>query len=376
MDLLGEKICDKLFGQEHSAQPRSLISKEDINIRQFNAVVKLFNRPWWRRGWIIQEIIGAGRFRENVLLHCGNSKKKWEDVYCAIEGIWSTYLNYVDIESDSSVQGASWKTLIKATSSHSILGHASDLELEDWLKHLKYFETSEPKDKVWIGCLLTQHREPLSGLNLQYQQSLRETYTFIAHHLLHCEGSLRILERCADYLDLPSWVPDWQLSEASALSGAKPERFKAGGPLELCYEVSENSYLHLKGFHIGCATRFPRLRDTSILVPRILDRYAAEIGSTYQLTGEPSMNALVRTMFTDRSEGIHYAWEWLDAKEEGDRLPMPNYQDSKFPGESESYHWPKNQSVLFTAWAMNGRKYFVSADGYIELVPEKAQKAA
>ena len=40
-------------------------------------------------------------------------------------------------------------------------------------------------------------------------------------------------------------------------------------------------------------------------------------------------------------EGIHYACEWLIAKEEGERLPMPKYQDSEFPGESESYDQPK-----------------------------------
>lgn len=355
MDLLGEKICDKLFGQDHFARPHSLISEEGGNIRHLNAVVKLFDRPWWRRGWTIQEIFGAGRIRENVLLHCGNSKKKWEDGFWAIRDIWSNYLNHVGVESDSSVQGAWWKTLIKATSNHEALGHASDLELEDWLTLLKYFETSEPKDKVWIACLLTRHREPVSGLNLQYQQSLRETYTFIAQHFLHSEGSLRILERCADYSDLPSWVPDWQLSEASPVSGGKPDRFKACGPLELFYEILENSYLHLKGFNIGCAARFPPLRDTYILVPRILERHAAEIGSTYHITGEPSMNALIRTMFIDMSEVIHYAWEGL-------------------PGEGESHDRPKNRALLFTALAMNRRKYFVSANGHIGLVPEAAQE--
>lgn len=79
-------------------------------------------------------------------------------------------------------------------------------------------------------------------------------------------------------------------------------------------------------------------------------------------------------MFTDTSEGIHYAWEWLIAKEEGERLPMSTYQDSEFPGESDSHGRPKNQAVLFTVLAMNGRKYFMSANGYIGLVPEAAQE--
>lgn len=172
MDRLGENICDKAF------RPGALRTASFPHIRRRrkhtpiqrghqalpSAVVAArldYPRDYW--GWEV---------RENVLLHCGNSKKKWEDVYGAISDIWSTYLNRVGIESESSVQGAWWKTLIEATSNHEILGHASDLELEDWLAHLKYFETSESKDKVWIACLLTQHREPVSGLDLQYQQSL------------------------------------------------------------------------------------------------------------------------------------------------------------------------------------------------------------
>jgi hypothetical protein len=70
-------------------------------------------------------------------------------------------------------------------------------------------------------------------------------------------------------------------------------------------------------------------------------------------------------MFIDMSEVIYYAWEGL---------PMPKYQDSEFPGENESRDRPKNRAVLFTALAMNGRKYFVSASGYIGLVPDAAQE--
>ena len=151
------------------------------------------------------------------------------------------------------------------------------------------------------------------------------------------------------YSDLPSWVPDWQLSKAWPLFGMKPDRFKACEPLELFYEILENSYLHLKGFYIGCATSFPPLRHTCILLPRILEQHAADIGSTYLITGEPSMNALIRIMVTDGSGGIHYAWEWINAKEEEEGLPMPTYQDSEFPDESESHDRPTKRAVLFSS---------------------------
>jgi hypothetical protein len=371
VDLLGEQICEKLFIQEPGAHSHSLML-EGGNIRYLIAVLKLFHRPWWRRGWIIQEIIGAGTLRENVLLHCGNSKKRWEVVYFAIRQIWDIYFRQVGSERESSMHGAWCKKLVGATRNPESLGHAWDLELEDWLALLKSFETSEPKDKVWIACLLTQHREPISGLNLQYQQSLQETYIFIAQHLLRSQGSLRVLERCADYSDLPSWVPHWRLSETAPLSGRKPDRFKARGPLELFYEILENSDLHLKGFYIGCAARFPPLKHTSILDPRILERNAAEIGSTYYITGEPSINALIKTMFTDMPAVIHFAWEWLRAIEEREIRSMTKYRSSEFPFEN---YFPRgSQAALSTALAMNGRKYFVSANGYIGLVPEAAQE--
>jgi hypothetical protein len=93
MDILGYPFCDKLLGKELLEESQSSLPDEPQNIRRLKAVVKLFSRPWWQRGWVIQEVVEAGRCQENVLLHCGHSQKQWELVFSSVEDIMETVLS-------------------------------------------------------------------------------------------------------------------------------------------------------------------------------------------------------------------------------------------------------------------------------------------
>ena len=44
-------------------------------LRKIEAVLRLCNRPYWRRLWIIQEVILA----RNAMLHCGKNSASWDD---------------------------------------------------------------------------------------------------------------------------------------------------------------------------------------------------------------------------------------------------------------------------------------------------------
>lgn len=268
-----------------------------------------------------------------------------------------------------------WDTLIVVTCSPLYLVRASDHSIEEWLSNIRSFETTDPKDKVWIACPLAQHREPISGLNLQYRWSLRETYAFIAQHLLHSQGSLRVLEYCSNSpSDLPSWVPDWRFPKADPISAPQADRFKACGTSELFFEAVENTYLHVKGFYFDWA-RAPLPQDEyrNMRTARILRRLAEAVGPTYQITGEPSMKALIRIAFADSSEEYQDAWQWYVASEEERMLPKPKYRGSDFPGEQSTHSHLITQALLHTKYAISGRKYFVSTKGYVGIFPEAAQ---
>jgi hypothetical protein len=60
MDLLGYSFGDKLLDKDLLEGSQSSIPNELQTMRRLKAVIKLFSRPWWQRGWVIQEIVEAG----------------------------------------------------------------------------------------------------------------------------------------------------------------------------------------------------------------------------------------------------------------------------------------------------------------------------
>jgi hypothetical protein len=377
MDLLGYSFGDKLLDKDLLEGSQSSIPNELQTMRRLKAVIKLFSRPWWQRGWVIQEIVEAGRCRENVLLHCGYSQKQWELVSLSMKAVVLAYVKLRQLWSkrESPEHEALWGTLVEVTHSPRCFVQASDHSIEEWLDNLRSFKTTDPKDKVWIAFLLTQHHEPIPGTNLQYRWPLRETYAFVVQHLLRSQGSLRVLEYCRTPPDLPSWVPDWRSAESRPISGGKADRFKACGTSELFFETVDKTYLHVRGFCFDWVGVFlPQEEYTNMGAPRTLRRLRKVVRPTYGITGEPSMKALIRIAFTDLSEEFQDAWQWYVASEEERVLPKPEYRGSDLPGEQDTHAHLILQAVLRTEYAISGRKYFVSAKGYMGLVPKATQE--
>lgn len=48
---------------------------------KWTAISKLFQRPWFMRSWIIQEVILA----RDLIVHCGSDHIRWEDLYEAVK---------------------------------------------------------------------------------------------------------------------------------------------------------------------------------------------------------------------------------------------------------------------------------------------------
>jgi hypothetical protein len=85
IETISEDFCGRLVDQELLEDSQPATTEEMESTRRLKAPIKLFSRPWWRRGWVIQEIRERGWSQDNVLLQCGRSQMRLEVIVAAVE---------------------------------------------------------------------------------------------------------------------------------------------------------------------------------------------------------------------------------------------------------------------------------------------------
>ncbi|XXG95846.1 hypothetical protein Hte_002117 [Hypoxylon texense] len=214
LDLLQE--VSEVINQPE-AMDKLIASKHRQN--HFTALVHLFERDYWRRLWVVQEVLNA----RSVRVLCGTSSLPWKTYTDASEAF---KLERHSRQLDRCFPGWHWisqQRLPYAT----ILGSLGPASIHD-LRIYKYAEansllevlracrqklTSEPKDKVFgvFGILPKDVRDEFPN----YSASLKEVYINVVDFILRSTGRLDVICEAIYYpthtsvTTLPSWVPDW-----------------------------------------------------------------------------------------------------------------------------------------------------------------------
>ena len=165
----------------------------------WNALSRIFSRPYFRRSWIVQEVALA----RHAVVHCGPHVIDWdllaaagsyqmgqlpsnpEDAHDAIAAIMELHRNV----------------------------HGRSINIVDTLFMSYRFNCTDPRDKVFAMLGLTE------ALVLQpsYYARVEDVYLTTTQYLILEFGNLDIL--CCVFhpktiATLPSWVPDWQAQPA------------------------------------------------------------------------------------------------------------------------------------------------------------------
>ncbi|UKZ59560.1 uncharacterized protein TrAtP1_000861 [Trichoderma atroviride] len=182
----------------------------------WQAIQSLFERPWWKRIWIVQELtMGAmGIKLGNAAIHCGQAHVSWTNVVIAAARMKAhqddrrqTFPAITDIlELDS----------LRDTAGHFLFKPSSQAWF-DLVCRYRSFQASNKRDKIYAIWNMFSVL-PSNRLETRYDESVAKVYTDFAAMLLLGESKLEILRQCGngDH-DLPSWVPDW-----SAPLGSQP----------------------------------------------------------------------------------------------------------------------------------------------------------
>lgn len=217
----------------------------DLDLR---SVVSLFDREYWSRLWVVQEILHAS----DIVVRCGHSWLAWDDYKQASRLFQSEKVSLAKIP--TLVGGRSDSTRL-ITSQHRLsplqillyhgpasilhMEKARDLYTDDpffYLLHvLRLGRTklaSDPKDRVYgiLGILPENVRE---RLKVDYQLPVKQIYIDIVDVLLG-SGKMDVLCESIHFpplisnANLPSWVPDWSYDPMMQSLASLPLSFSAG----------------------------------------------------------------------------------------------------------------------------------------------------
>lgn len=186
---------------------------KESRLEDWLAIDKLFERSWWSRTWVVQEIW----LSTNAILQCGGTTLKWKSFQKAMD--YSEGWDDMGYHVQNTPRGKSWNTLKRRygltihIAKQRLLGssHLSDLLWNTWDR-----EATDPRDKVFAVLGLVQQREndPYPPPNADYLKPMDQIYRETAAYIINSKDSLDLLLGASaldgEESNLPSWVPDWR----------------------------------------------------------------------------------------------------------------------------------------------------------------------
>ena len=239
------KNRDSVFKRSH--KPRCIQSLYQL----YQAQSLVFQRPWFRRSWIRQEVSTAKR----IIVRCGEKEVSWNSMKQSANRLWRLHqklkmegyaeLPTHDYEAFRAIQylRRGWslgQPLINPSGDIRSIWYYHAGGILDLLMVGREFDATDPRDKVY--SLLGISEIPLDGssetahtnqkgstsdtqsltmqqpqrLRVDYSASVSEVYQCLAKYLINRDLNLDILcilstHRDENSHDLPTWTPDWRV---------------------------------------------------------------------------------------------------------------------------------------------------------------------
>ncbi|KAK0704485.1 heterokaryon incompatibility protein-domain-containing protein [Lasiosphaeris hirsuta] len=233
--------------------------------REIEAVASLFERDYWSRLWVVQEVFNAKAIR----VYCGTSPslgyRAFVDASVAFRSNRELLNTFFPA---NSVRGRSGASLRSQFSVSQVLvhqgpagfpdfrlfkdAHSDGSILLDALRACRRKLATEPRDKVFgiLGVLPQEIRDEFPP---DYNLSAKDVYTDIVDYLLTTTGRLDViceaihfpLHTSAVTSSLPSFVPDWShIPETSSL--AQKHLFSASGKTAASFKFLDERHNRLE----------------------------------------------------------------------------------------------------------------------------------
>lgn len=205
------------------------------------AIKKLFDRKWFRRVWIVQEVILASE----LTLVCGDVRIHWEDFYQAAK-----YCDYQASDPRLALvlpENGSQAAVVSLGDFRRSYHEKGAKDMYTLLREFKRTESTNPCDKLFALLSLATDRN-IEGFRPDYSSKFRDVVLKYAKVFVEEQGrGMELLHRArlsatADNSDLPSWVPSWT-SPTAYLETISTW----GGPGHFCAGTHKNAEMEISG---------------------------------------------------------------------------------------------------------------------------------
>ncbi|KAB5513374.1 hypothetical protein GE09DRAFT_632737 [Coniochaeta sp. 2T2.1] len=215
---------------------------------EWQALARLFQRPYWKRVWVIQEITLAAQ----VTLRCGQASCGYGWFFpmallmnhCDQRNIWAHY-GPIDLQTFTMHKSI----VIVAVQPTMLVPRGRGIERQNVMRLLRTTasaQATDPRDKVYALLSLVPPEKML--MKLDYSKTVAKVYTDFALSEIQVSGSLGPIYMLPDILPrtrpgLPTWVPDLASDTAHLTQGLTKYMdgdFRAAGTSKPLHRVSRN----------------------------------------------------------------------------------------------------------------------------------------
>ena len=231
--------------------------------RGFPAFAQIFRRPWFQRGWVVQEAAVA----KALYVQCGSSIVEFDNLVKCLVFV------HTDMGMSEEFDHDNIKRILRLALTRIAFQQGWPQTLFMLLLRHSTSLRTDPRDKVYslmgmaanVGAIGYVGREGLA-IQPDYNASVEDVYRDLAMRILSRERTLSILYVPRDpsftkKLNRPSWVPDLSVSiETASLVGVEHNfrhtvLYQAAGDSQCHPQFSENNeLLGISGFIVDTIT--------------------------------------------------------------------------------------------------------------------------
>ncbi|KAL9118904.1 MAG: hypothetical protein Q9187_004543 [Circinaria calcarea] len=347
---------------------------------QWQALAKLFERPYFQRVWVVQELAVAS----SAIARCGALTIPWDRIEYVARLLVSTgWIGSLKNVYGIKTRPAFVRTISNCRLSFHELQGGPGIPLSLLLCSGRRFQATDPRDKIIALMGLANNAGPdkSSSIVPDYSKSIVDLYRDITGHLITGERSLTLLSSVEDVQDrqireLPSWVPDYSVWQRVSMLGLPigQRTFSAAGETHASTRWSEGSpFLAVDGFHQD--------EVQSVSLESLKDRDFMRIVRQWLNMAEPLMSrgTISKDAFWRTLIGNNGGYMYPAPEQYGDHfasylsiaaLPKTDYLEALFikqAGDSNEANPLLYQASL--AYVAPNRKFFTTTKGFIGLGP-------
>lgn len=280
-----------------------------LNTNAWLAVARFFQRTFFNRAWIMQEVVLARRLE--VL--CGAETLEWDtlaqaSVYFA-QTAWKDHL--IQLVSPDMVDSKCYShvpAMLQTSRKYQTRLLWADALLHALIRS-RHFKSFDLRDKVYcVLGLVEEYIQDRPLLHPKYgDQTVATTYTKAAAQILESSQNLYLLS-CVEgpifqeHPNMPSWVPDWSCGKSLGLLGTGYKRYSAAGELTQRPQIDCESWIiTLKGIRLDEVSMVGEAKH-EILAGGKFQRWLEIVESLPSQThGEDRLEVLWRTVIRNTS---------------------------------------------------------------------------